>query len=184
MTAAGRRGVVDGLASPHPLGAQLPGLYLEDGFVQRLTEAFDDVLAPVFSTLDSLWAYLDPTLAPPDFLEWLAEWVGVSLDENWPLERRRDLVAGAAGLYARRGTAHALAQQVQLYAGVVPEIEESGGVATSATAGGAVPGLPEPRLVVRVRVPDPSAVDARRLDAIVAESKPAHVPHQVEVLPR
>ena len=178
------RALIDGLETPHPLAHGLPAVYHDDGFVQRLTAAFDEVLAPVFCTLDNLWAYLDPWLAPADFLEWLAGWVGVALDENWPLERQRDLVARAAGLYARRGTLAALSEQVSLYTGVVPEIEESGGVASSSVPGGPVPGVPEPRLVVRVRVDDPSAVDAGRLDAIVAEAKPAHVPHQVEVLPR
>jgi hypothetical protein len=34
-----------------------------------------------------------------------------------------------------------------------------------------------------VRVPHPAAVDVGRLDALVAATKPAHVPHRVEVLP-
>lgn len=175
------RGVGAVLANPFPMGMRLPGLYHDDDFVQRFVSAFDTALAPAVAALDNLPAYLDPAVAPADFVEWLAGWVGVSLDENWPLERRRDLVARAAPLYRRRGTAGALAEQVALYAGVVPEVIETGGVAWSAEPGAALPGSAETRLTVRVVVPDPSAVDVRRLEAIVAEAKPAHIPATVEV---
>lgn len=176
------RGTVDGLASPCPLGERLPGLYRDDDFAQRLTAAFDETMAPVLAALDNFSAYLDPTLAPVDFLQWLAGWVGVALDENWPLERQRDLVARVAELYRRRGTAGALAEQVALYAGTVPEVIESGGVAWSATPGEDLPGSDEPNLVVRVSVADPSDVDIGRLEAIVAEARPAHVPVTVELV--
>jgi len=175
------RGLVLELDSPHPLGERLPALFQEDGFVQQLTSALDEVLAPVFVSLDNLPAYLDPDLAPVDFLGWLAGWVGVGLDENWPEARQRELVSRAADLYRRRGTVFALAEQIALYTGSTPEIEDSGGVASSPTPGGTMPGTGDPRLVVRVRVSDPDSVDVRRLEALVAEAKPAHVPHQVEV---
>jgi phage tail-like protein len=177
------RGVVAGLGSPYPLGLQLPALLQDDPTGQALTAALDEVLAPVFWVLDNLDAYLDPHLTPGDFLEWLARWVGVAVDENWPLERRRDLVARAAELYRRRGTIQALREQVALYTGSVPEIEDSGGTASSPVPGGAVPGSPQPRLRVRVVVTDPSTVDLRRLEAMVCEAKPAHIPHEVEVVP-
>ena len=176
------RGVVEGLPSPHPIGLTLPALFHEDEFAQRFTTAFDDVLAPIFSTLDNLDAYLDPAVAPLDFVELLASWVGVELDETWPEARRRELVSQAVELYRWRGTVRGLAALVTIYAGVEPEIEESGGTAWSPTPGGEMPGSAEPRLVVKVRVPKGALVDAGRLEAIVAAAKPAHVPHQVEVL--
>lgn len=178
------RGLVEGLPSPHPVGLTLPALFHEDNFAQRLTAALDEVLAPVFAVLDNVPAYLDPWLAPLDFVEFLAGWVGVAIDETWPEDRQRALVAGAVELYRWRGTARGLSSLVLLYTGVEPEIEETGGVSWSPTPGAPFPGEPEPDLVVRVRVADPSVVDVARLEAIVAQSKPAHVPHRVEVLPR
>ncbi len=66
------------------------------------------MLAPVFATLDCLDSYFDSYfdawLTPRDFLDWLAGWVGVVLDENWPLERQRALVGQMVALYGRRGT--------------------------------------------------------------------------------
>ena len=66
------RGLVAGLDAAHPLGWLLPAMYQEDEFAQRFTGALDTVLAPLVTALDNLDAYVDPALAPPDFLEWLA----------------------------------------------------------------------------------------------------------------
>jgi phage tail-like protein len=175
------RGLVEGLPNPHPIGVALPAVFQEDDFSLRLASAFDDVLAPVVSTLDNAPAYLDPTLTPSDFLEWLAGWVGAVVDENWPLERQRTFVAEAVELYRWRGTVKGLSALVTLYAGVEPEIVDTGGVSWSAMPNGRVPGEPEPRMTIRLRVPDRSAVNVDRLDAIVRAAKPAHVPHQIEL---
>ena len=48
------------------------------------------------STLDCLEYYIDPALAPSDFLDWLGSWVGILLDESWPVERRRDAILAGA----------------------------------------------------------------------------------------
>ena len=57
-----------------------------------------------FATFEDCWA----VLAPPDFVAWLGTWVGTTLDEDWPIERKRSFVAWAfdcqAGTHASRGT--------------------------------------------------------------------------------
>lgn len=176
------RGAVPGLSNPHPMGERLPALYHEDAFAQRLTSALDEVLAPVISTLDNLPAYLDPTLAPEDFLDWLAGWVGATVDERWPIERRREAVMRAVELYRLRGTPRGLVEQVEVLTGGTVELVESGGATSSATAGGKLPGSADPTLVVRV-TPDPSIeLTPARLDALVEAVKPAHIPHRVEIV--
>ena len=182
------RATVDGLGSPYPIGTLLPGLFQDDDLVQRFTGALDVVLAPVVGVLDSGDAYVDPRLAPLDFVAWLAQWVGVELDGSWPEERQRALVARSAELYAWRGTVRGVSELVELYTGEVPEIEDTGGVAWTASPppAGQLPGTPAAGLVVRVRVPagEAGTVDAARLDRLVAAAKPAHVTHRVEVLER
>ena len=111
------RGTIPGLPSPHPFGEALPALYQEDEFTRDLVAAFDEVLAPVLCTLDNFEHYLDPSLAPLDFVDWLAGWLGVVPDERWPEGRRRELVARAVALYRRRGTVRGLAEQVALATG-------------------------------------------------------------------
>jgi phage tail-like protein len=190
---SGPRGAVAGLPTPHPLGAMLPGLYQEDeadprtghvrpNFAQRFTAGLDDVLAPIIACVDNLDAYLDPSLTPADFVEWLAAWMGLELDENWPLERRRELVGKAASLYQHRGTVRGLADEVEIFVGVEPEVIDSGGVRWSTSPNTPLPGDPEPRVTVRLRVDDPSSVDVGRLEALVAAAKPAHVSAEVEVV--
>jgi phage tail-like protein len=173
---------VDGLAVRSPLGQALPAMFHEDQFAQRLCDGLDAVLAPVPSTIDSFWAYLDPELAPLDFVEWLATWVGVELDQTWPEERRRELVASAVAFYSRRGTAAGLAELIELYTGVRPEIDDTGGVAWSAAPGTALPGSGQPVVTVRLEAEEGS-VDQRRLENIVVTNKPAHVAHRIELRP-
>ena len=67
------RGMIEGLETPHPIGFELPGLFHDDDFTQRFTAALDEVIAPIFLTLDALEAYVDPWLAPEDFLGWLKQ---------------------------------------------------------------------------------------------------------------
>ncbi|HUG48102.1 MAG TPA: phage tail protein [Candidatus Limnocylindria bacterium] len=175
------RGLLPGLASPRPLIGTLPGLYQEDELARGLTAAFDDSLAPVVSTIDNFESYLDPALTPDDFLDWLAGWVGVLLDETWPIERRRAFVAVAAQLYRNRGTAAGLAMQVRLFTAGEVEIVESGGAAWSRTPGAAAPGNSDFSLVVRVKPPKKGGVDRQRLELLVAGAKPAHVVHALEI---
>src|SRR3954454_1170724 len=147
------RGHVPDMVSPAPMGPTLPGLYQEDEFTQRFMGAFDEVLAPVMSTIDNFSAYLDPALTPEDFLDWLAGWVGVLLDETWPIERRRAFVAIASQLYKTCGTAAALAAQVRLFTASDVKIEESDGSAWSPYDAAEAPGSPD--LCVKHRITPP-----------------------------
>ena len=154
-------------------------------FAMRFLSAFDEVLAPVFVTLDNLDAYLDVRLTPGDFVDWLAGWVDLMPNHAWPVPRRRERIARAAHLVRSWGTAQGIRNYIAAFAGVDPsnvEIIENGGVAYSPTPGGELPGTPEPHLKVRVAVPDPSQVDLGLLEQNVAGAKPAHVLHEVEVV--
>ncbi|MGH8930858.1 MAG: phage tail protein [Egibacteraceae bacterium] len=175
------RGLVPGLGSPHPFGEALPGLYQDDSFTQRLCAALDEVLAPVVSSLDTFDAYLDPALAPADFVGWLASWVGVIASDAGPLERQRALVRRAVEAYRWRGTVRGMTLLVWLYTGVEPEIVDTGGVRWSPTPLGEPGGDEEPLLVIRLRAEDPSTIDVPRLDSLIAAAKPAHIPHRLEV---
>ena len=176
------RGGVAGLASPHPLGLAMPAIYLEDDFTQRFLAALDEVLAPVLLPLDCLDSHFDPALAPEDFLDWLAGWVAVPVDEGWPLRLRRELVRQAVELHRWRGTARGIAAEVRLLTGGDVEVTDSGDAVVPAEPGAAPPIPAAPAAVrVRVRVADPAAVDRRRLREVVAASVPAHVYATVDV---
>lgn len=175
------RGTVPGLATPSPLGAALPAVFAEDEFGQRFVAGLDVVLAPLFNVLDSLEAYFSPALAPADFVDYLATWVGAELEGTEPLPLRRQAVASAVALHRVRGTRRGLAAAVGLAFGVNPEITESGGASWSARPLGPFPGTPEAGVRVVLRVADPARVDPHRLHAVVAAARPAHLPFTVAV---
>jgi phage tail-like protein len=177
-----RRDGVPGLPTPLPIAERLPAVYLDDDFTVRLTGALDEVLAPIFLTLDCFAGYLDPRLAPEDFVSWLADWVAFPVDESWTAGQRRELVAHAVQLHRWRGTKRGLAEHVKLLTGGDVDIADSGLCAWSDRAGGPLPGDGPPQVMVRVRVPDVSAVDQRRLRQVVVELVPAHVHVGVDVV--
>jgi phage tail-like protein len=179
-----RLGVLPDLENPTPLGSMLPGVYQDDAFAQGLTAALDAVLAPMLTTLDCFPAYLDPRTTPEDFGPWLATWVGLVIDENWPLDRQRSVLAETVDLYSWRGTRRGLRELTRIYTGVTPEITDGGGVSWSPTPGGEATGTGEPTVRVRVVVDRTEDFDADRLRAIVTMACPAHVRCTVEVAPQ
>jgi phage tail-like protein len=178
---------MEGVRSRHPVVGTLPAMLQDDPFLQRFTGGLDDVLVPFLATLDSLHGYVDPALAPEDFLGWLAGWVGLDLDPRWPVEVRRSLLRNAAQVQDARGTAAGLRAELALLTGCRVEVCEPGGVTSSAEPGGALPdGDPATGVVVRVHdapddLRDPEGEARARLDRAVRAAVPAHLPVTVEV---
>lgn len=170
------RGMVSGLDTPYPLHTMLPAVLQEDPVAVMLTDGLDDVLAPVIATLDCLYGYLDPRLAPPDFLEWVASWVGADLDENWPMSRQREFAGRAVELYGIRGTVEGLRRHIALVTGGPVDVTDTGGVVWSTTPDAGFPDDDPPSVTVRVG----DGVNVDVISELVAAAKPAHVLHHVE----
>ncbi|MFF3868970.1 phage tail protein [Micromonospora sp. NPDC001898] len=171
------RGAVPGLASPHPIGQELPAVYLEDDFAQRFTAGLDEVLAPVLLTLDCLDAYFDLDLAPPDFLDWLAGWVAAPVDGDRAPDVRREVVRHAVEAHRWRGTARGVELAVRVAAGARVEVTDNGGVTCSATPTGG----PPPDEVPEVRVRVVGEADEALVRRVVASAVPAHVRLTLEI---
>jgi phage tail-like protein len=178
------RAGLQGLASPRPIIDTMPSVYRGDFFAERLCASFDDVLAPIFATLDCLTAYLDPRTAPDDMLEWLAGWIGLTVGgHDNPARKREQIITGAA-LLPWRGTARSVRAAVVAAFDREAEVIESGAATWSTTPDSRPGGQPVPGLVVRVTVDSENDIDARSLDALVDSVKPAHIPHRVEIVIR
>ena len=176
----GRLGL-PGLGTPHPVAATLPAVYEDDDLARAFTGAFDDMLAPVQSTLDCLTAYVDAGQAPADFLDWMAAWVAAPVDRWMPLRRRRDLVAATGELQRAKGTRAGLVRLLEIALGATAvDVEGGGGTWWSAEPGAAVPEAMAP-LVVRVTLPPREHADPDRVERLVATAVPAHLPFRVEV---
>ena len=77
-------------------------------FLERFLANFEGVLTPAEDRI--AWAHLltHPNTVPADSLEWLASWVGFSLDPAHPPDRQRALLAAAMELHRWRGTRRGL----------------------------------------------------------------------------
>jgi phage tail-like protein len=177
------RAAIPGLPSRYPIGEQLPALYADDDFTQRFTAGLDTVLAPVFATLDNLPAYLDPRVAPADFLAWLASWMGAADDPQWPVERRREAVVRAMELHRWRGTRRGLVEALRLALGVRAEVTGDGGAVWSSTAGADLPPEPSAEVLVRVWPDHGSRVGTDRIHEVVRAMCPVHTVCRVEIRP-
>lgn len=179
------RATIPGLQHPHALVGQLPAIHQQDDFTRRFVAAFDDLLAPVLSTIDQFDTYLDPWLAPADFVGWLAGWVGVELDQNWSDEQQRRLVATGVRRHARRGTRAGLSDDVVQFLGVdraQVDVTDSGEVSWAASPSGEMPGSWPPSVVVALSWSGQDDPDTDRLTQLVREVVPVHVAVTVRVV--
>lgn len=179
------RGTTTGLPITRPLIDMLPSIYQDGLFLRGFTGGLDTVLAPAVGVLDNLHAYIDPSVAPPDFVAWLGTWVGTTLDEDWPIERKRSFVAWAADLYARRGTAHGLRDEIALYTDGEVTVDDPGRVWTSTLPTGdderRSRRQSDRTVRVTVDVHDGGAVNWPGLQQLVREAVPAHLPVEIEL---
>jgi len=153
-----------------PLRRAVPAVYQEDPLFTLLCESFDDLLAPLVTAVDCFDAYLDPRLAPGDFLPWLADLVGYQGSVKSGSDAEREQIAVAVRGHGRRGTALGVREAAARAAGVPVEqvqLDDPGGTKWSAVPGGASGGWPlhsAARVSVTVpQVPD-QATGTKNLD--------------------
>jgi len=117
----------------------IPAVYQEDPLFMLLCAAFDDLMAPLVTAVDCFDAYLDPYLAPTDFLPWLAALVGYQGPVRQGTNDERARIAGAVRDHTRRGTALGV-REAAARAAEVPveqvELDDPGGTSWSTVAGG------------------------------------------------
>jgi phage tail-like protein len=90
----------------------------------RFLMLFESFLAPLDSQIKGQSDYLDPFLAPVEFIPWLASWTDMKIDEELPPENKRNLLKVSASLLRARGTRKALKEYLEIYTGGKVEIRE------------------------------------------------------------
>ncbi len=168
----------------------LPAIYSQGDFMGRFLMIFESILGPIEGVLDNISHYFDAGTAPNELLPWLASWVNLTLDESWPLERRRELVGSAVELFRDRGTRRGMRKYLQVYSGVEPRItEDYGGISLSGQARlglNTVLGAGRPHtFTVTLEFPDSigaDSVNVEQLKAIIESEKPAHAGYSLEIL--
>ena len=121
----------------------LPPAYSEDpvsaAFLERFLSLFETIFQGLDEEITTLFRYFDPQTAPADFLPWLASWVSLTLDEDLPTDRIRELIRHAPELFSRKGTPAALTRFLEIYTGRPVLLLEAAGAARPLVLGTELP---------------------------------------------
>lgn len=139
-------------------------------------DGFDAVLDRMGSYVTPLaGANQPPPLAhrqtPVEFLPWLAQWVALSLRDDWSEETKRSFISRMVPLYRKRGTKAGMTELLSLYTQEEVEIYEP----------------PEPAHYFQVEMtlsePDPQLLRVKERIArmIIDQEKPAHTFYALRV---
>lgn len=108
----------------------LPSIYQREApdgsnFLRDFLWVIQHLVDDVEAKIDNIHTYFDPYECPEDFLPWLAAWVAFTLDDKWPVEKKRYLIKKAVEFYKIRGTVKGLQLFLKLFTDVEPEIIEN-----------------------------------------------------------
>jgi phage tail-like protein len=91
----------------------LPWIYSEHPFLGRCLLIFEDLFGPLDQAIAHFDLFLDPRTAPESYLSVLADWLGLVLDDRWPVDQRRAILHSAVELYDFRGTKKGMIQLLE-----------------------------------------------------------------------
>ena len=183
-----------------PYTKLLPQVYQEIDLVGRLMAIVERTFSPSAETWFTLWAYLNPLLAPQAMLGFLAHWVGWRSLPHLTWEQQRRLIHRAIELYSWRGTAHGLRLYLHLATGLpldtedVPASQQHISILEPSRQG-AVFGESEFHettvfgggqgfhFVVVLRFPESIAVDETLVRAIIDQERPAFCTYELYIIP-
>jgi phage tail-like protein len=100
-------------------GPQADALAAASGadFLQRYLCLFECLLTPIEDKVAAAHVVTDPQSAPPEALEWLSGWLGLTLLPGLPEDRRRRMLNEATWLYRKHGTLPGLALALDIATG-------------------------------------------------------------------
>lgn len=176
---------------PSVLLNYLPAMYYGDDFLNRFLHIFEDTILPLQHMADTLHYYFHPLTCPSELVSFLSNWLALTLDENWSLEQRRNLIYNAVELYSWRGTRRGLTEYLKLYTDVEPEISEysDGMILSSETRLGentVIAGRGRSSFTVTMRLPALSETELIHKEEIIRKiienEKPAHTTYRLRLI--
>ncbi len=107
----------------------LPAVYQQDKpsreFLQRYLALFETVFTGLEGTIERIPELFDPQRTPPGFLDWLAQWLDLGVEEDWPAAVKQRLIQNASRLYGEKGTPAGLSELIGIVVDRTPVIRES-----------------------------------------------------------
>lgn len=163
----------------------------ETDFLRRMLRVFQHVFEGIKSQVDGGHRLYRPSEAPTEFLPWLAQWMAIGLDPDWPEWRQRRILRKAAGLYRVRGTRKSLIALIQIFADLQVRVVENAFPFTGFRVGLGRIGVDTmvmPRVnlahafVVELQVSEDKLVDEElvKLHRVIQLEKPAHTIYCVQ----
>ncbi|MBE9592207.1 MAG: phage tail protein I, partial [Proteobacteria bacterium] len=106
----------------------LPAVYQEHlgskEFLERFLSIFETVFYDLETEISQVFKHFDADTVPQEFLAWLASWLNLALEEEWPEEKKREFIQQASLLYKRKGTPDGIRKFIEIYTGKTPIILE------------------------------------------------------------
>jgi phage tail-like protein len=96
----------------------LPAVYREDAesasFLDRFLANVEGTYTAIEGRIEQVQSLFDVRTAPAGYLDWLAAWLGASLDADWSESTRRRFLASARRLFRERGTRAGMVRSIRL----------------------------------------------------------------------
>jgi phage tail-like protein len=145
----------------------MPVIYQDNDFMGRFLLIFESIWEPIERRQDQIGMYFNPHTCPPGFLPWIADWLALSINTDWPEQRIRRFIAEAMDLYRWRGTRYGLERMIEVCTGIAPQITEP-------------PGQPFV-FQVAMKLPQQTDVDRDLIEQLIVAHKPAHTGYVLEI---
>ena len=170
----------------------LPSIYQTGGredFLGRFLGMFEAVYQDLEERIADSTKQLDPMTAEPEFLSWLAKWVGISNAHLWQEDRLRILLEGIVRKNLIRGTREYTEHMISTFTGERPFILEYGDIEEYRGDPGAYKSLTdsyahgpyEVNVLVREQTV-PSLREQHALKKMIEDMKPAHIRMHLMIL--
>lgn len=170
----------------------LPTIYQsggEEDFLGRFLGIFEAVYQNMDEKIANSTRQLDPMSAEPEFLYWLAKWVGISNAHLWQEEKLRLLLQGIVKKNLIRGTREYMEHVIGIFTGERPYFLEYGDVeqykgneaAYRSLKQSYVCGPYEVSVLVREQTV-PSLREQYALKKMIEDMKPAHIRMQLIIM--
>jgi phage tail-like protein len=154
---------------------QLPRVMREDPVIAAFARTGQQLGDTIRAQIDSVEHQLDPTLASPTMLSYLAGWLGFALDHSDEAAFHRPLLPVLGRVAQLRGTRDGLALLARALTRGPVEVFDPGGIYTPSES------VPQVDPLVVVRVADPGPLGPQRLLSLLEREVPVGVRVRLEV---
>lgn len=170
----------------------LPEIYQtedQNDFLGRYLSMFEAVYQDLDSKIRNAARQLDPRSAEPDFLQWMAEWVGITEIYLWPEEKLRILLNGIVRRNLIRGTREYMEYMIETFTGERPFVVEYSEIERYRNEPGVYANLKryyahgpyEVNILVREQAV-PTLREQKALKKLIENMKPAHIEVHLVIL--